>query len=113
MNYLAAIEPASALAASAVSQDGTLPVLESWTMDMNTMTITISFDEAVDASSNLASYHLLLEDAADSTSAQRYLTSSSTANTVGNTITINIDPVDMNAIKLQAPNLALNPAIVA
>ncbi len=104
-NYLAAIEASSGLVASSVSQDGTLPVLQSWTMDMDAFAITVTFDEAVDATSNLASYYLLLEDSTDSASAQRYLTSSSTASTVGNTITINVDPIDMNAIKVQSPNL--------
>ena len=104
-NYIAAVEPSNAIAASSVSQDGTLPVLQSWTMNMDTMTITVTFDEAVDASSNLASYYLLLEDPGDSSSAQRYLTSSTTASTEGNTITINIDPIDMNAVKLQSPSL--------
>ena len=104
-NYIPSVALVNATQPDFITQDDSLPILESWTIDMDAMVMTVTYSEAVDFSANLASYYLLLEDTSDTTCPQRYLTSSTTRSGSGRTITIDIDNIDMNAIKLQHPRL--------
>lgn len=100
-NYLEVVALVNATQPSAIVQDETLPVLESWLIDIDKMVMNVTYDEAVEVSANLASYYLLLQDTGDVTSAQRYLLTSTTRSGSGRTITMDINNIDMNAIKLQ------------
>jgi hypothetical protein len=108
MNYMSAIPLVNATQPATLTQDTTKPVLTSWTIDLDAMVLTATYDEAVDASASLASYYLLLEDKGDTTSAQLYLKTSTTQSSAGGpTVTIDINNIDMNAIKIKSPDLCM------
>lgn len=109
-NYMPEVLLINATQPATLTIDDVLPFLEYWTFDMDAMVMNVTYSEAVDVSANIASYYLLLQDTSDTTSAQRYLTSSTTRAGSGRTVTIEIDNIDMNAIKLQYPNLCTSSA---
>ena len=106
--YMVFVDAASATSASGIVRDSTPPRVVSWTIDMNSRMLNVTFDEAVQHSTNQASYYLLLRDLEDPLSAQRYLLTSTTPQRTGNTVTILISSVDINAVNIQQRQLCID-----
>ena len=92
-----AIADGSGLQAGGHTPDTTAPTLSSWTIDMDTGTATLTFSEAVDAST-LAVGGITIQDAATATTSYT-LTDSSTASGDGTAIVIDLSATDLNALK--------------
>ena len=108
------MKPVPAINATSVQQlvpDSTPPRVVSWAIDMGARLLTVSFDEAVQHSTNDASFYLLLRDPTEPLAAQRYLLSSQTVLSTGNTITITISGVDINAVNIQERQLCYTAEI--
>jgi hypothetical protein len=49
-NYIPAVALVNSTQPDFITQDDSLPILESWTMDMDAMVMTVTYSEAVDVS---------------------------------------------------------------
>ena len=104
-NFLAAVAAANATAPSVLTADTTNPTMTGWTFDMNSQILTVTYDEAVDHTTALPAYYRVLKDPDDSTSAQRYLLSSTVTSSTGYTVSFAVSNIDKNQIGLLNPNL--------
>ena len=96
-NDVTAIADGSGLQAGSYTADTTDPALNSWTLNMNTGNLVLTFSEAVDAST-LAVTGITVQDAASQTTTYT-LTDSTTGSGDGTTIDITLSATDLNAIK--------------
>ncbi len=103
--YMRAVAAQDAIVPSFIIPDSTAPRVTNWALDMTKRILNVTFDEAVQHSTNFASYYLLLRDPNDPLSAQQYLLTSYTEQNVGNTITMVISSTDINAINIQQRQL--------
>jgi hypothetical protein len=103
--FMVPVSDLNSTQATIIISDTTPPSVVSWGIDMSHRYINVTFDEAVRHKSNFASYYLLLRDHSDSTSAQRYLLTSSTVAGSGNTIKMLISEEDINAVNIQNKQL--------
>jgi len=92
-------EAGSEVYSAAVSAESTAPTLSSWTLNMNTGHLVLTFSEPVDAST-LDATAITIQDAATATYGYRALTGGTTASTDGASIDITMIAADLNAIKV-------------
>jgi hypothetical protein len=83
--------------ATTFTADTTSPSLVNWTLNMNTGSLVMNFDETV-STSTLAVGAITIQDAATSTTSY-VLTDSATASTNGTQVNIALSLTDLNAIK--------------
>jgi predicted ribosome-associated RNA-binding protein Tma20 len=83
--------------ATTFTADTTAPSLVNWTLNMNTGSLVMNFDETV-STSTLAVGAITIQDAATSTTSYA-LTDSATASTNGTQVNIALSLTDLNAIK--------------
>ncbi len=97
-NDVVAIADGTAQQTVTHTPDTTSPNLASWTIDMNSGQLALTFDEPVNAGT-LATTAITLQDAATATSSAT-LTGGSTASANGRVITVSISTTDLNTLKL-------------
>jgi hypothetical protein len=85
---------------AATTPDVTPPTFSSWTLNMNTGHLVMTFNEIVDASS-LAPTGITIQDAATKNYAKYTLTGGTTASSDGTSIDIALSTGDLNAIKAE------------
>ncbi len=95
-NSVTAIAIGSAVNAVSYNADATSPSLSSWALDLDAKTVTLTFDETVDASSLLVTVVRIQDAATLGTSSN--LTDSSTSSANGTVIVIDLSPTDFDAL---------------
>jgi len=86
---------------AATTPDVTDPNFSSWTLNMSTGHLVMTFDESVLASS-LDGTGITIQDAATKTYAKRTLTGGTTASSNGTSIDVALTAADLNAIKAES-----------
>jgi len=91
-------EAGSEVYSASVSPEAVAPTLSSWTLNMNTGHLVLTFSEPVDAST-FSPTAITIQDAATATYGYRTLTGGTTASTDGTAIDVAMIAADLNAIK--------------
>jgi len=95
-----AVEAAAAIEADAVTPDATKPILDEYTLNINTKVLSLTFSEVVKASS-LQPTKMTIQSAGTATAELRKLTGSDSKSVEDSTtLEITLNDNDMNAIKL-------------
>lgn len=111
INYNLQVSRSNATMASSVSLDTVAPTVSSYTLDMNLRKLHLYFSEAVNVSTNIASYYTLLENPKNSLSKQVVLSTSTTeivGNGISSNLTIILSTSDVDKMMAYAPHLALS-----
>lgn len=98
-NAIVAIADGAAIQATTFTADTTSPNVTSWSLDLGTKTLTLNFDENVDAST-LAATGITIQDAATAVNPTFTLTGGSTTSIDGPVIVVTL--LDADVVSIQA-----------
>lgn len=113
INYMTAISKTNAIEASSVIADTVKPALISYLLNMNSRILSLTFNKAVNLSSNIPNYYFFLEQPTNPLSNQYTITNANTSiprinSTVSYTVTMYLSKYDVDSIMHLAPHLLLS-----